>query len=508
MTGMLAVGASSVAALIDRPATTSLTVATVVTAAGWAFHAWSEHAARPAPVEAPEADVDRRPTPIDGHPIETPAVVALLTNGYRVPPSAITATALDLAARGWVRLAVVDDELVVVTRGQGAAGDSLRPYEQQVLSHLMSRAFNDISSAGTLAMSQHRLDHRWRTRFGHAVGAHAQSLGLTVRRFEWPSVVPGALAAAIGLIALTYSLTRGTDVAVADSWKSRGLALVVLAAIVLLGWATASRAMAADQRATPLGEARATAWLAYRRRLRNRIPPEATVLAPPPQQSALAVACVMGVAEQVLDQLPVAPEDPRYAWSEAGEHAHIARVRYPIRPGYGQHPVKVAAIGVVVLLVSRWLQVFLRRLSDGEALTGLLERVPGQTDLIETTAAVLAAVCWLPIAWATWSIIAGAIDSVATRVRIGLVVRTRRPGDVVPYAAILNPFVDRDRFASYLAVDDGRRASVVAWLATERTSAPQGAQARVRATPLLGFVRSSEPVGTATRVRDSATAPR
>ena len=61
----------------------------------------------------------------------------------------------------------------------------------------------------------------------------------------------------------------------------------------------------------------------------------------------------------------------------------------------------------------------------------------------------------------------------------------------------LRPFSDRERFSTYLAVDDGARRSVGAWLATERTAAPQGAQARVRATPMLGFVRSSEPVGTA-----------
>jgi hypothetical protein len=239
--------------------------------------------------------------------------------------------------------------------------------------------------------------------------------------------------------------------------------------------------------------------MAYRRRLRTRNPAGATVLGAPAQQAALATACVMGVAEQVHEQLPVAPEDARYAWSEAGGRPHIVRVRYPVRPGYGQHPLKVAVIGLVVLLAARWLQGFLERLSDGEELTDLLDRVPGQIDLIESIAAVLAVICWLPMLWAAWSIIAGLIDSVATRVRIGLVVRTRRPSDVVPFASILNPFADRDRFSTYLAVDDGHRASVVAWLATERTSAPQGAQARVRATPLLGFVRSSEPVGTATR---------
>jgi hypothetical protein len=498
MACMIGVVAGAVA-LVDRPHTPSLAFAALATLAGWVYHLWSQYATSPAAATAPDDASDQKPAPIGGGRLETPALVALLTNGYRVPASAITATALDLAARGWVRLAVVDDELVVVTRGQGAAGDSLQPYEQQVLSHLMSRAFNDVSSAGTLAMSQHRIDRRWRTRFGHAVATHSQSLGLSVRRFEIASIAPGAVAAAAGAIALTYSITRGTDIPIADSWKSRGIALAVLIALVALAVATYDRTVTSDQKPTGLGRQRAGQWMAYRRRLRARIPSDATVLGPPQQQAALALACVMGVAEQVHDQLPVAKEDDRYAWSEAGGRPHIVRIHYPIRPGYGQHPAKVAVIGAIVLFAARWLQGFLNRLSDGKELTSMLDRVPGQVDLIEALAAVLAALCWLPLVWAAWSIVAGLVDCVATRVRIGLVARTRRPSDVVPYSNILNPFADRDRFSTYLAVDDGHRTSVVAWLATERTSAPQGAQARVRATPLLGFVRSSEPVGTATR---------
>ena len=50
-----------------------------------------------------------------------------------------------------------------------------------------------------------------------------------------------------------------------------------------------------------------------------------------------------------------------------------------------------------------------------------------------------------------------------------------------------------------LVVDDGARRSISSWLANERTAAPQGAYARVRATPILGYVRSSEPVGTSSR---------
>ena len=86
-------------------------------------------------------------------------------------------------------------------------------------------------------------------------------------------------------------------------------------------------------------------------------------------------------------------------------------------------------------------------------------------------------------------------------------VRARRPSSVLPplVANALRPFAERDRFSTYLAVDDGKRRHVWAWLANERSAAPQRAQARVRATPLLGFVRSSEPVGTATRADPSAS---
>jgi len=485
-------------AILDRPASTPLALATLIVIAGWAYHLWSASVRPPQP-EAVSGD--QRPAAIGGNArVEPPAVVGLITNGWSVPNSAITSTAIDLAARGWVRLAVVDDELVVVTRGQGAAGDSLLPHEQLVLAHLASRAFNDVSSAGTLAISQHRLDRRWRSRFDQAVAAQAEALGLSTRRFGIASLAPGVVSAGAALILLALAVTDATDADLATSWRPRLIALGVLGAAVMLAWQTFLRSSSADQRPTPNGIRRTAEWLAYRRRLRARIPSDATVLAPPPQLSALAVACVMGVAEQVLEQLPVAPEEPRSAWSEAGNEPHLVRIRYPIRPGYGQHPGRVTAVGAIVLVATLLLQRFLQRVADGESLQSLLDRVPGQVDVITTAAQLAASACWIPLAWALWSVVAGAIDMVATRERIGLVVRTRRPSDVVGWANVLNPFADRDRFSTYLAVDDGRRSSVTAWLATDRTAAPQGAQARIRATPMLGFVRSSEPVGTATRI--------
>lgn len=501
MTVMFAVEHGAIVAFFDRPSTSGLVVAVLLVATGWGLHVRAAWATRP-DVGPPTGD--RRPEPLADGALEPPAVVALLTNGYDTPNTAVTATALDLAARGWIRLTTVDGELAVVTRGQPAANDSLRPFEQQVLNHIASRAFNDVISAGTLAVSQHRLDRRWWLRFRRSVAAHASAAGLSTRRYTALEIAPVGALAAVALIFWWTAGRGGDEIAIADSWVSRTIWLVVLVAIAALGWVTSTRALGSAQRPTELGRQRTAAWLGHRTRLRDRIPAHANVLAPPPQQIALAHACVMGVATQVLDQLPAAPEDHRVAWSEAGGTAHVVRVHYPIRPGYGQHPVKVGVGGLVVLLLARWLQGFLRRVGDGESLTSLLERVPGQVDLLTTIADVLAAACWLPIVWGAWAVIAGAVDSVATRERIGAVVRARRPGEVLPplVATVVKPFAERDRFSTYLAVDDGRRSWIAAWLANERSAAPQGAQARVRATPLLGYVRSSEPIGTATRTAD------
>lgn len=489
---------ANVAAILDRPDSGTMTIALVLGAFGWLLHGYFYWAKRPKLLEPIGT---KRPDPIDGEGLESPAVVALLTNGYDVPRSAVTATALDLAARGWIRLTTADGELVVVTRGAGKEGDSLLPFEQQVLNHLAARAFNDVTSAGTLAVSHHRLDRRWWYRFRRAVAASSQQMGFSHGRYTPIEIAPPATCAAIALIALWMSVRNGEEIAIADSWQARTAWFIVFAVVALLVWHVAERALGSSQSPTESGLQRTAGWMGHRRRLRERIPEQATVLGSPAQQIALAHGAVMGVAEQALQQLPAAPEDHRRAWSEAGGTPHIVAVRYPVRPGYGQHPLRVGIAGVVMFFLFRWLRGFFGRIADGEALESLLERVPGQIDLIEQIADVLAVLCWAPIVWGVWAMIAGAIDTVATRERVGSVVRARRPAEVVPpmLASVVKPFAERDRFSTYLAVDDGKRPLVTAWLANERSAAPQGAQARVRATPLLGYVRSSEPIGTATR---------
>lgn len=489
---------AGVAAILDRPSTSTLAAAVVVGILGWALHVWFYWSKRPKLLEPIGT---KRPGVPEAGELEPPAVVALLTNEYEIPRSAVTATALDLAARGWIRLSTADGELVVVTRGSARAGDSLRPFEQQVLNHLSARAFNDVTSAGTLAGSHHRLDRRWWRRFRRAVADTSQSLGYSTRRYTPIELAPVATCVAVGLIALWMSTRNGDEVAIADSWASRALWFVALIGLGLLAWRTIERALGSSQSPTDRGLQRTAEWMGHRRRLRERIPEHASVLASSAQQLALAHAAVMGVSDHVLGQLPAAPEEHRRAWSEAGGTPHVVSVRYPVRPGYGQHPLRVGIAGVVVFFVFRWLKGFLERVSDGESLQSLIDRIPGQIDLIEKIASVLAVLCWVPLLWGVWAILAGAIDSIATRERDGSIVRARRPSEVVHplFANVVKPFAERDRFSTYLAIDDGKRPLVTAWLANERSAAPQGAQARVRATPLLGYVRSSEPIGTATR---------
>lgn len=485
--------ATHVAGVLDRPADTPLGVALVFVVLAAGLHAGAWHLTRPA---RPTPGPPERP-PSAPHGPESAAVVGLLTNGFDVPRSAAAATVIDLAARGWLRLAHSDGELIVVTKSDAADGDSLRLHEQLVLNHLVSRSYHDVVSGVSLAAAQRRLGPVWWRRFGRAVASAASDQGLTTARYGPVHVGPVMACLLVTLEAARRAMAGGTEIAVAESWWSRTLWFVVVAGAGWLGWSTYSRWRGAAQRPTPLGAERADLWLGYRARLAERIPPHASVVGAPNQQDALARAYVMGLCRQVGTELPIAAEDPRRAWSDAGGSAHVVRVHYPVLPGYGQHPLKVLTGGIVALLLAVWLRSWLDGVADGTRLDSLLDDAPGQRDVFEGIARTLAVLCWVPILAAGWAVLAGTVDTVIGRSRTGRVVRARQPHEALPRAAvsIVRPFGERSGFATYLAVDDGRRDDVVAWLAGERAAAPQGTQARVIATPLLGYVRTAEPIG-------------
>jgi hypothetical protein len=488
---------SEVLAITTRPSTPVVAVAIAVAAIGWLAlrrAMWSAVPSRPPPVG------NERPRQARNGWMEPPAVVALLTNDYTVPPTAVVATALDLASRGWIQLAHVGNEVIVFTRGSGEQGDVLRPFEQQVLNHLAAQTFEGVTSAATLGSAQHRLSRRWWRRFRVGVASVAREYGLTRARYGPEQLAAPALAAVLAFVLVLVAWRTGdAEVSTADSLWPRLLWIIGLAAAVALALETVRVYRSVAELPTDDGLRRSSRWLGYRTRLLAKIPDRASVVAPPAQQRALADACVMGVAEHVIEQVPVAAEDDRRAWSDAGGKPHIVRVRYPTRPAYGRQPLVVTVIGVLVLMASLVAREMLGRVADGQLLESLVDRFPEHDDLVANVAEILATLMFVPMAWSIWAIVAGVVDTVSVTERVGVVVRARRPVDVTRFARGLRPVSERGRYSVFLAVDDGTRRTITAWLADERTAAPQGAQARVRATPLLGHVRRSEPIGTATR---------
>jgi Predicted membrane protein (DUF2207) C-terminal domain len=429
---------------------------------------------------------------------ESPAVASLLTNGFVVTPHAAVATLLDLVARGWLRIEHTEQEVVLLTDRRGREGDALKGYEQQVLNHIhkmTAGTLTGVSGAG-VEIAGLRLPRRWWRRFSKSVVTDARRQGLSKRRWNALAVGPPVVTIVLSGLLWWRAVRSGDDVAVVDSLASRAIALAVGLAIVSVALRVYRRIRSHAQRPTPHGLVRAEHWVCVRAWMAPSGFEGASSIAANSSSRALAYAAALGLADRAADELPIVPEDDRLAWSNATGEWHVVRVRYPFRPGYGRHPALMLVVGIVVGGGLIALQRLLLGIARGDRFIGFLDDFPDQSDLIQDIALVLAAILILPMLWMAWLVIAGAFDLFSTVERQGVVVRARRPQRVVPFPAVLRPLARRDRFALFIAVDDGRSDRVNAWLSNERTAVPQGARARVKATPVLGYVRRSEPIGT------------
>ncbi|MET0461262.1 MAG: hypothetical protein ABW195_18570 [Ilumatobacteraceae bacterium] len=429
---------------------------------------------------------------------ESPAVSSLLTNGFVVTPPAAVATLLDLVARGWLRIEHTEHEVVVLTDRRGREGDALAGYEQQVLNHvhrLTAGTLTGVSGAG-VEIAGLRLPRRWWRRFTKSVVRDARKQGLSKRRWNALALAPPIITLVLSGLLWWRSVRSGEAEAVADSLPSRAVAVAIAVAILLVARRLFKRVRSRAQRPTQHRHVRAQHWLDVRAWMEPRGFEGASAGAANSSSRALAYAAALGLAERAADELPIVPEDDRLAWSNATGEWHVVRVRYPFRPGYGRHPALMLLIGLGVGAGIVALQQYLLKIARGDALLGIIDDFPDQADLIQDTALVLAAIVIVPMIWMAWLAIAGAFDLFSTVERQGVVVRARRPQRVVPFPRLLRPLARRDRFALFIAVDDGRSDRVSAWLSNERTAVPQGARARVKATPVLGYVRKSEPIGT------------
>ena len=333
----------SLLAITTRPNTPALALAIGVALLGWLALRRAMWAAAP---PRPSPSGNERPRAARNGWMEPPAVVALLTNDYAVPPTAVTATMLDLASRGWIQLAYAGDEVVVFTRGNGQQGDVLRPFEQQVLNHLAGpdvrrrhvgrHARCGPASADTPLVAP--VPHGRRRRRPR-VRAHAGSI--RTRATGRPGVRRGARVRARRARLAVRATTRSAR---PIRSRPRLVWIVGLVAAIALAVDTVRVYRSVAELPTDDGLRRSAKWLGYRARLLARIPDRASVVAPPEQQRALADACVMGVAEHV-DRAVVGCRRGRAAGVERRRrHAahraralpHPAGLRPPAAPRHGR----------------------------------------------------------------------------------------------------------------------------------------------------------------------------
>lgn len=472
-------------------ATGWLWAATLCTASACAVFAYLRHRlAPPLPQPAPSTGALRA---------ESPAVVNMLTNDASVTAAALRATVIDLAGRGWLRILAPDHDSDELARVRPAArayvGDALRPYEYLVLQFVISRFTGDRPIPARFLAVDTR--GSWWRRFAALVADDARQAGLIERRWSRRDViVPGALVALAALCCAVAWSNGDTNVAVVDSAFTRIVSgMVVVALVGLAAELLRLCVLRPDWTHTIRGLGAAERWLAVRQRLddagfADRAPSTIEL-----GDRRLAYATAMCLADKALEELPMAREDPRRAWSTVGGRTRLVRVRYPFWPGYGTNPWVALGGGVAAWFIGVRLRRWSTDVARGDALAGVSERLPEIDWLVVDLAIVVTFLAYVPILVGLWIALCGAADGLSSVERTGFVIRSRRPAEVSPLPRRARRWLERGRYHAYIAVDDGSTDSVTAWKTNERHMAPQGARATVLATRLLGHVRRVVPVG-------------
>lgn len=427
---------------------------------------------------------------------ESPAVVNLLTNDATVTAAGMRATLVDLAARGWLRILppVTDDETCRVRPASDAYdGDALLPHERLVLQHILARFTTDQAiPARHLAID---IRGSWWRRFRNLVHDEARRSGLVTRRWN-PLLLAGPIIAVLlGLLAWNASRDDGTPVAVVDSIERRVIAICALVALILLIVRLVRHIISNDVTHTEAGIGATGRWLAVRQKLvaGGFAPMAASAMELGDRR--LAYASAMLLADGARIELPLAREDHYRAWSAVGGAGRLVRVRYPWRPIYGINPLFALIGGLIGVFVGLRARRFFSDVARGESWESLYERFEEQDWLISNIATGITFVAIMPLLVGVWAAFAGAADMFNTVERTGVVIRARRPAEVTPFPRSWVKKLEGDRYSLYVALDDGSSDTITAWRASERTAMPQGVDAVVRATPILGYVRRASPVG-------------
>lgn len=485
MTGAVLVGFDALAPAFG---TTWLVLCTVCTLGGLAAFEWQRRTVAP-PRPGPASTVTRLRD-------DTPAVVNMLANDATVTAAGLRATVIDLAARGWLRVLPPDDddELARVRpAAQANQGDALRPHERLVLQHVIARFTADRAiPARYLAVD---IRGSWWRRFAGLVAAEARDTGLVTRRWRLSDLAAPVALGVLAAVCWILGIRSGSDTAVIDSVERRIIAGVLLIGIVVLAVRVVSVLLQPLSTHTNMGAGVLQEWLAVRQRLDQAGFGD---LAPSAQEIGdrrLAYATAMCVAEGAAVELPLAREDHFRAWSTVGGRARLVRVTYPVRPGFGLAPLTGMAVGIVMFLVGLRFHSWTDGVARGDGFSWIYDQFPDLDWLIADIATGLTILSFAPILLGLWLAVAGIVDVFRSVERTGVVVRARRPVEVSGLPRRFRRFLDRDRYRVYVAIDDGSSDTITAWRATERTAVPQGARATVKATSVLGCVRSATPVG-------------
>ncbi|MFC6021918.1 DUF2207 family protein [Plantactinospora solaniradicis] len=304
----------------------------------WATAYWAARLAtrpRHVPPTAPAAEL---PGP------ESPALVSLLANRWRITTDAAESTLLDLAARGYLELRQAGPDPMgttvhLVDGPTDRPGDELNGYERQVLHRVVERAVDGVLPLTALAMHDEQQSARWSKTFRRSVAAEARRLGLSRRRFPKKlvtglTVVGGVAALGVGLGALHY-LIRSGELANTDSDNTfGGLAVILVTASVLAGIAGRDH----GERDTPDGRTVAARWLGLRAWLEGQqsfadAPPAAVTV----WRRHLSYGAALGITRTASRIIHLGLADRERLWSAYGGRWRQVSVSYPSGlPRYGQ----------------------------------------------------------------------------------------------------------------------------------------------------------------------------
>jgi Predicted membrane protein (DUF2207) C-terminal domain len=404
-------------------------------------------ATRPRPVRPGPATLD-----LGG--AEPPAIVNLLTNGWRMTTDALSATLLDLAARDLLDLVQTGPEPErTICRLRGTAPPDLTPYERRVYDRVAGLAAGGVVPVAALAQGNSAQAGRWWKGFRREVIVDAQRRGLS--RNRWGAGIKSLTSAASVGPAVAAGLVAGY--ASEDGEPIWGVAVVTW--VLLAGYAGSRN----RQRDTPAGREVAARWLGLRDHLgRNEVfdtlPPAAVAI----WDRYLGYGAAAGVAGTASRVLSFGAQDERLAWSAYGGTWHKVRIRYPgNRAAEGRHPLLSALVGLAALAVGWYgtkLVLGIRdRLGPGRSL-GLGAAADEKLDSPWTQPVlllVLAAVLVVGI-WGAWVVVRAGLDLGGRRTFEAEVLRIRTLSN------------DKGVTEHQVALDDGRSERTRAWSVSPR----------------------------------------